>query len=58
MTNTEKKRFTKDFTLQESINALGIEKALSILKSGKLHRYNVGLGEKGEAALLEEEFAA
>ncbi|SMD02491.1 dTDP-4-amino-4,6-dideoxygalactose transaminase [Desulfocicer vacuolatum DSM 3385] len=55
---SQKKKFTKDFTLQEPICDQGIEKALEILKSGKLHRYNVNPGEKGEAALLEEEFAA
>ena len=58
MTETETKRFTKDFTLQEPICDEGIEKAFAILKSGKLHRYNVDPDEKGEAALLEEEFAA
>jgi len=52
------KRFTKDFTLQEPIGEEGIQRAIAVLKSGKLHRYNVGPGEKGEAALLEEEFAA
>ena len=58
MSETETKRFTKDFTLQEPICDEGIEKALAILKSGKLHRYNVDPDEKGETALLEEEFAA
>jgi dTDP-4-amino-4,6-dideoxygalactose transaminase len=58
MSNSDKKKFTKDFTLQEPINTQGIEKALTILKSGKIHRYNVNQGEKGETALLEEEFAA
>jgi dTDP-4-amino-4,6-dideoxygalactose transaminase len=58
MANTEKRHFTKDFTLQEPICDEGIEKAIEILKSGKLHRYNVEPGEKGEAAILEEEFAA
>ena len=58
MTETQKKPFTKDFTLQEPICDEGIEKAIEILKSGKLHRYNVEPGEKGEAAILEEEFAA
>ena len=58
MSVTEKKKFSKDFTLQEPITEQGIEKALAILKSGKIHRYNVGPGETGEAALLEEEFAA
>jgi len=55
---TTKKVFTKDFTLQEPICQEGIDKAVEILKSGKIHRYNVAPGEKGEAALLEEEFAA
>jgi dTDP-4-amino-4,6-dideoxygalactose transaminase len=58
MIEAEKKRFTKDFTLQEPICEEGIEKAVAILKSGKIHRYNVDADEKGEAALLEEEFAA
>jgi len=58
MSETKTKRFTKDFTLQEPICDEGIENALAILKSGKLHRYNVDPDEKGEAALLEEEFAA
>ncbi|NNK56408.1 MAG: aminotransferase class I/II-fold pyridoxal phosphate-dependent enzyme [Desulfofustis sp.] len=52
------KTFTKNFTRQEPICEEGIEKALEILRTGKLHRYNVDSGEKGEAALLEEEFAA
>jgi len=54
----EKKLFTKAFTQQEPISEAGIEAAMKILKSGKLHRYNVDKGTKGEAALLEEEFAA
>jgi dTDP-4-amino-4,6-dideoxygalactose transaminase len=52
------KIFTKDFTRQEPICEEGIGKALDILRTGKLHRYNVDCGEKSEAALLEEEFAA
>lgn len=52
------KMFRKEFTRQEPISDAGIEAALAVLKSGKLHRYNVDQGEKGEAALLEEEFAA
>ncbi len=50
--------FTKDFTKQKPICDEGIAKALDILRSGKLHRYNIDSGEKGETALLEEEFAA
>lgn len=52
------KVFSKAFTQQEPIGKEGIEAALKVLKSGKLHRYNVDRGEKGEVALLEEEFAA
>jgi len=52
------KRFTKDFTLQEPIPQAGVETAMAVMASGKLHRYNVAPGEKGEAALLEEAFAA
>ena len=32
--------------------------ALSVLRHGRLHRYNVAAGELGETALLEQEFAA
>jgi len=52
------KIFTKDFTKQEPICDEGIEKALDVLRKGKLHRYNIDSGEKGDATLLEEEFAA
>jgi len=52
------KKFSKDFTLQEPITEEAIHKALRILRSGKLHRYNVDAGKKGETSLLEEEFAA
>ncbi len=54
----KRKVFKKDFTQQEPISDEGIESALRVLKSGKLHRYNVSKGEKGETAFLEEEFAA
>lgn len=52
------KRFNKEFTQQEPISEEAIERAVAIMRTGKLHRYNVSRGEKGEAALLEEEFAA
>ncbi|MFO7751537.1 MAG: DegT/DnrJ/EryC1/StrS family aminotransferase [Desulfobacteraceae bacterium] len=52
-----KRKFSKNFTLQEPISEKGIEKALDVLRSGKLHRYNVESGEKSETSLLEEEFA-
>lgn len=52
------KTFTKDFTLQEPIPQEGIDLALGVLKTGRLHRYNIMPGEKGHAAELEEAFAA
>jgi len=54
----EEKRFTKDFTRQEPISEEAVAQAVAILRTGKLHRYNVDRQEKGETALLEEEFAA
>ena len=50
-------RFTGSFTQQEPIPQEGIEAALRVLQSGRLHRYNTAPGELAEAALLEEEFA-
>lgn len=50
--------FTKPFTLQEPIPETGIERAVEIMRSGKLHRYNTDPGETAEAALLERDFAA
>ncbi|WP_417523801.1 DegT/DnrJ/EryC1/StrS family aminotransferase [Marinovum sp.] len=51
-------RFHGRFTQQEPIPEEGIEAALAVLRSGRLHRYNVAEGEAGEVALLEQEFAA
>lgn len=50
--------FTGSFTQQEPIPDDGIEAALSVLRHGRLHRYNLAEGELGETALLEQEFAA
>lgn len=50
--------FTKPFTQQESIPEDGIERAVDILRSGRLHRYNVDAGEESEASCLEREYAA
>ncbi|MEM7257405.1 MAG: aminotransferase class I/II-fold pyridoxal phosphate-dependent enzyme [Pseudomonadota bacterium] len=50
--------FSKPFTLQEAIPEAGIERAVEIMRSGKLHRYNTEPGETAEAALLEKDFAA
>jgi dTDP-4-amino-4,6-dideoxygalactose transaminase len=57
MTQAPTKTFTKDFTLQEPIPEEAIERAVSIMRNGNLHRYNVIGNEESEAALLEVEFA-
>ncbi|MFY0682519.1 MAG: DegT/DnrJ/EryC1/StrS family aminotransferase [Thalassovita sp.] len=51
-------RFTGNFTQQEPIPESAIEAAVAVMRSGRLHRYNVAEGELGETALLEQEFAA
>ncbi|MEP5214281.1 aminotransferase class I/II-fold pyridoxal phosphate-dependent enzyme, partial [Sulfitobacter pontiacus] len=51
-------KFTGNFTQQEPIPEEAIEAAVAVMRSGRLHRYNVAEGELGEAALLEQEFAA
>lgn len=50
--------FTGSFTQQEPIPEEAIEAAVAVMRSGRLHRYNVAPGEAGEVALLEQEFAA
>ncbi|WP_299986831.1 DegT/DnrJ/EryC1/StrS aminotransferase family protein [uncultured Ruegeria sp.] len=49
--------FTGSFTQQEPISEDAIEAALTVLRHGRLHRYNVLPGELSETALLEQEFA-
>ncbi len=49
--------FEKPFTQQEAIPADGIERAIEIMNTGRLHRYNLAEGEESEASLLEKEFA-
>lgn len=51
------KRFEKSFTQQEPIPAAGIEAAVNVLQSGRLHRYNTLPDEQSETDLLECEFA-
>ena len=52
------KRFKKSFTQQEEIPQAGIDAAIEILNSGRLHRYNTPPDGISEAALLEEDYAA
>ncbi|MEM6579404.1 MAG: DegT/DnrJ/EryC1/StrS family aminotransferase [Pseudomonadota bacterium] len=50
--------FKGSFTQQEPIPEDGIEAALDVLRSGRLHRYNLAPDEIGEVGMLEREFAA
>lgn len=49
--------FTKPFTQQEPVSEDAIARAVEVMRSGRLHRYNTIEGEESEAALLEQEFA-
>ncbi len=51
-------KFKKPFTQQEPLPEDAIAAAVAVLRSGRLHRYNVLDGEVSETALLEQEFAA
>jgi len=50
--------FEKPFTQQEGMPDAVINRAVEILKGGRLHRYNTLADEVAEAALLEQEYAA
>jgi dTDP-4-amino-4,6-dideoxygalactose transaminase len=52
------KRFEKSFTQQEPLPESVIGRVSEILRSGRLHRYNVVAGEVSEASQLEAEYAA
>lgn len=52
------KVFRKSFTRQEPISETAITRATDVLRTGKLHRYNVDSGETSEVSMLEAEFAA
>ncbi len=51
------RQFRGSFTQQESLPEEAIERAVEVMRSGRLHRYNLAEGEIGETALLEREFA-
>ena len=55
--SAEKIKFAKEFTRQEPIPEAGIERALELMQSGRLHRYNTAAGEISEVSLLEQEYA-
>lgn len=50
--------FEGSFTQQEAIPEEAIHAAVEVMRSGRLHRYNVAEGEAGDVAHLEREFAA
>ena len=50
--------FRGNFTQQLPIPEEGIERAVAVMRSGRLHRYNVVDGEVPETVQLENEFAA
>jgi dTDP-4-amino-4,6-dideoxygalactose transaminase len=49
--------FTGSFTQQLPLSEEAIAAAVDVMRSGRLHRYNVAPGEVSEAACLEREFA-
>ena len=49
--------FTGSFTQQESIPDDAIDAAIEILRTGRIHRYNLVGDEEGETSALEREFA-
>jgi dTDP-4-amino-4,6-dideoxygalactose transaminase len=50
--------FTRSFTQQEPLPQDAIQAALTVMQSGRLHRYNLVGDEEGEVSALEREFAA
>ena len=56
--DTMSPRFHGNFTQQLPIPEEGIERAVAVMRSGRLHRYNVVDGEVAETVRLENEFAA
>ena len=54
---TARTKFTKPFTQQEPIPAAAIERAIEVMQSGRLHRYNLAEGDANEASQLEREYA-
>ncbi|TGQ40544.1 MULTISPECIES: DegT/DnrJ/EryC1/StrS family aminotransferase [unclassified Mesorhizobium] len=51
------KVFTGNFTQQQPLPEAAIEAAVSVLRSGRLHRYNTAPNEISETAALEHEYA-
>ncbi|MGI9419934.1 MAG: DegT/DnrJ/EryC1/StrS family aminotransferase [Geminicoccaceae bacterium] len=56
-TDSKPRQFEKSFTQQEPISETAIDRAVEIMRTGRLHRYNVAEGELSEVALLEQDFS-
>lgn len=54
----QKSVFKGSFTQQEPLPEDAIEAAVEVMRSGRLHRYNLLPGEEGHVSALEREFAA
>ncbi|MBY6141934.1 DegT/DnrJ/EryC1/StrS family aminotransferase [Leisingera daeponensis] len=50
------RKFTGAFTQQAALPAEAMQAAMSVLESGRLHRYNLLPGETGDVAALEAEY--
>ena len=48
-------RFSGQFTQQEPIPEDAVDAAVAVLKTGRLHRYNVAEGELGEVGRVKGE---
>ncbi len=52
-----KEVFSGNFTQQEPLSEEAISAAVAVMRTGRLHRYNLTDGELGEVAALEREYA-
>jgi hypothetical protein len=50
--------FTGSFTQQLPIPDVGVDAAVAVMRSGRLHRYDMASGEDSEVMALEREYAA
>ena len=50
--------FSGSFTQQLPIPEAGIEAAVAVMRSGRLHRYNTAPGEVSQTVAFEQEYAA
>ena len=49
--------FTRSFTQQEAIGEAAIAAAVEVMRTGRLHRYNIADGEVPAASALERAYA-